>query len=81
MSTRYQEWIEKYNKNHLEEEARIFYVAVTRAQHAVCLISGGEYLKRNDVGSNRWSWKDEVLSASSELTSLGPTKVLLSISK
>ncbi|SDE92066.1 Superfamily I DNA or RNA helicase [Fontibacillus panacisegetis] len=77
MSSRYQEWIGKYNQNHLEEEARIFYVAVTRAQHVVCLISGGDYLKQNKIGSNRWSWKDEVLSAYSGLTALGETKALM----
>ncbi|OME16632.1 ATP-dependent DNA helicase PcrA [Paenibacillus odorifer] len=76
-SHRYQEWIEKYKANHLEEEARIFYVAVTRAQQVVCLISGGEKLKVNIVDSDKWSWKDEVLSASSELSRLGTDRVRL----
>lgn len=77
-STRYKEWIDTYQKNLLEEEARVFYVAVTRAQHAVCLLSGGKKLWTNSFPSEWWSWKDEVLSAQTALRRLGPTKVILS---
>lgn len=77
MSNRYNEWIENYRTSHFEEEARIFYVAITRAQHVVSLISWGEELRLNSLDSKWWSWKDEVLTASNELRQLGPNIVRL----
>lgn len=78
-SPRYEEWLERYRNSLLEEEARVFYVAVTRAQHVIHLISGGERLIKNDFPSEWWSWKDEILQAYSALEILGNAKVSLPI--
>jgi DNA helicase-2/ATP-dependent DNA helicase PcrA len=54
----------------LEEEMRVFYVAVTRAQHAVVFVgSGGK--QHNSPGDDFYSWKDEIRRAWPDLQSLG----------
>jgi ATP-dependent exoDNAse (exonuclease V) beta subunit len=54
----------------LEEEMRILYVAVTRAQHAVVLVgSGGR--QQNNPGDDFYSWKDEIRRAWPDLRTLG----------
>jgi ATP-dependent exoDNAse (exonuclease V) beta subunit len=63
-SARFGEWMERYRERMLYEEARVFYVAVTRAQQAICFVSGGVTFISN---REYWSWKDEVLSAKSDL--------------
>jgi ATP-dependent exoDNAse (exonuclease V) beta subunit len=55
---------DEYKKQLLEEEARVLYVAVTRAKNTVCFISGGS-LKTSS--REFWSWKDEVLPAFSKM--------------
>ncbi|WP_129727946.1 UvrD-helicase domain-containing protein [Ectobacillus funiculus] len=69
-SLRFNEWMEQYRRDFFQEEARVFYVAVTRAQHAVCFIGGGNP-RLAPIHSNKWSWKDEILSESSSLQALG----------
>ncbi|MGY5484115.1 UvrD-helicase domain-containing protein [Paenibacillus sp. ALE2] len=69
-SSRFNEWISEYRSQFLEEEARIFYVAITRAEHVVCLIGHGRN-QANQVGSDNWSWKDEILNARLPLEQLG----------
>ncbi|HZG70098.1 MAG TPA: UvrD-helicase domain-containing protein [Chondromyces sp.] len=69
-SSRYDEWVTQFQQNLIEEEARIFYVAVTRAEHVVGMIGHGSN-KPNPVGNEYWSWKDEVLMAKPALRALG----------
>ncbi|RNB92511.1 ATP-dependent helicase [Brevibacillus fluminis] len=69
-SSSFNEWVDHYRQNMLEEEARIFYVAVTRAEHVICMIGHG-YDKPNPIGDENWSWKDEVLHAGDSLKGLG----------
>lgn len=52
------------------EEFRLFYVAVTRAQHQVVLVGGGAAPAR-DKDHPDYSWKDEVLRAGPRLLDLG----------
>lgn len=73
-SDSYDDWLKIFNENIRNEEARIFYVGVTRAEHVICLIGGG--YKPTEIKQKYWSWKDEVMSASKELTSLGKSKVV-----
>lgn len=58
-STEYEEREQEYKRQLLEEEARVLYVAVTRAKNAVVFSSGG--LNRPPSSSQHWSWKDEVM--------------------
>lgn len=71
-SPKFDEFMHKYKEALSQEEARVFYVAVTRAQHAVCFISGGRWRLSSP---EFWSWKDEVLLAYDSLVKLGPKKV------
>ena len=73
-SPQFDEWMNKHRRDFLQEEARIFYVAVTRAQHAVCFIGGGRS-RLSKPGSQWWSWKDELLSARQQLNKLGSKMV------
>ncbi|MFK4343646.1 MULTISPECIES: UvrD-helicase domain-containing protein [unclassified Paenibacillus] len=77
-SSKYNEWISSYRSNFLEEEARIFYVAVTRAEHVICLIGHGKK-KAGQIGDQNWSWQDEVLSARSALERLGSSVVKINL--
>lgn len=70
----YYDWMEKHKKSFLEEEARVLYVAITRAKHAICFISGGKD-KKNRRGSKDWSWKDEIIYAYNELNVLSDSQV------
>lgn len=76
-SPRYNEWMARYRMSLLEEEARVFYVAITRAQHVIHLLSGGDRLFESEFPSEWWSWKDEVIKSYSGLESLGKAKVSL----
>lgn len=59
-SPEFKESISKYKKQLLDEEARVLYVAVTRAKNAVIFTSGGT---KWPTKREYWSWKDEVLPA------------------
>ncbi|PEF41587.1 ATP-dependent DNA helicase PcrA [Bacillus sp. AFS094228] len=72
-------WMDKYRKDFIKEEARVFYVAVTRAQHAVCFI-GGNHPWAARIDSDKWSWKDEVLSEVSALEALAEEIVKIHLS-
>jgi DNA helicase-2/ATP-dependent DNA helicase PcrA len=52
------------------EEFRLFYVAVTRAQHQVVLVGGG-VAPIHDPDHESYSWRDEVLRAWPRLVPLG----------
>lgn len=63
----------------VKEEMRVFYVAVTRAQHTVVLVGDGnatpvyarnDAFSRSGLGVDRYSWQDEVLRARSALETL-----------
>ncbi|WP_149847132.1 UvrD-helicase domain-containing protein [Paenibacillus sp. 37] len=69
-SSKFKEWEEQHRQDFLEEEARILYVAVTRAEHVVCMIGNGSR-KVNTPDSENWSWKDEILTAGPALAKLG----------
>jgi DNA helicase-2/ATP-dependent DNA helicase PcrA len=68
-SPRFRQELARSRQVRLEEEMRIFYVAVTRAQHAVTIIGGGAGINR--PGDDFYAWKDEVLAARTELLPLG----------
>jgi DNA helicase-2/ATP-dependent DNA helicase PcrA len=53
----------------LAEEMRLFYVAVTRAKHMVCMF--GVQLEEGDERSATRSWQAEVLAAKEEMTQCG----------
>ncbi|MFN8540064.1 MAG: 3'-5' exonuclease [Thermomicrobiales bacterium] len=57
-------------RSSVEEAMRIFYVAVTRAQHQVILIGSGR-TSPLDPSAPRYAWLDEILRAGSRLRSLG----------
>lgn len=52
----------------LREEMRIFYVAVTRAQHSVITIGSRRTTQINSSIAPYYSWHDEILKARSALT-------------
>jgi ATP-dependent exoDNAse (exonuclease V) beta subunit len=54
----------------LEEEMRVFYVAVTRAQHAVTFV-GTKGGSTNAPGDDYYSWKDELRRAWANVRALG----------
>lgn len=58
------------DQERVEEEFRIFYVALTRAQVALVLV-GRKAPRANAPNSDFYSWQDEVLSAWPALTALG----------
>lgn len=76
MSPKYNEFLDEYKKALYDEEARVFYVALTRAQHAVRLISGGININTMPF-TEYWSWKDEILHAKGKLKALGSGKASL----
>lgn len=60
----------------LEEEMRIFYVGLTRAERGICLIGsnppqGRLAVQGNPTDSDRYSWQDEVFRARQTLENLG----------
>lgn len=69
-SSKFTQWEDEYRQDFLEEEARILYVAVTRAEHVICMIGHGSR-KVSSVGGNNWSWKDEILTAGPAMIKLG----------
>jgi ATP-dependent exoDNAse (exonuclease V) beta subunit len=55
----------------IEEEMRVFYVAVTRAQHGVVLIGKDPTAPPNAPGSEFYSWRDEIVLVRNKLVALG----------
>jgi ATP-dependent exoDNAse (exonuclease V) beta subunit len=53
----------------LPEEMRVFYVAVTRAQHAVTFVGARSVIR--GPADDRYSWRDELLRAWPRLRALG----------
>lgn len=70
MSPRFRTVLQASRGARLEEEMRVFYVAVTRAQHAVTFVGtrGGP---PNGPGDDFYSWKDEIRRAWAQLQALG----------
>ena len=67
-SPRFQSELNGIRQRRLREEMRLFYVAVTRAQHAVTLIgTKAQRNQLNDPGDDFYSWQDEVLRARTSL--------------
>ncbi len=60
----------RLNQDQVDEEFRLFYVAVTRAQNAVFLI-GDTRRQLNGPASPYYAWQDEILRARAQLTPLG----------
>jgi DNA helicase-2/ATP-dependent DNA helicase PcrA len=73
-SPRFAQELAAHDRERIEEELRIFYVAVTRAQHALILIAGGPD-RINPPTSEYYSWKDELLPAWPALAALGAIRV------
>ena len=79
-SNQFREILNSNRAGDVKEELRVFYVAVTRAQHSVLLIGDGESDPRdvpNDAFEgeslsdvDQYSWQDEVLHARSTLEDL-----------
>jgi len=73
----------------LEEEMRVFYVAVTRAQHSVVLIGSGETDPQDVPGGafteaalrdvETYAWQDEVMKAREALCELARTDKAVSV--
>ncbi|MCW3052998.1 MAG: Exodeoxyribonuclease beta chain, partial [Chthonomonadales bacterium] len=71
-SPRFQIELNNHLSQRLKEEMRIFYVATTRAQHAVYLIGSQVIPGRvNPTGTEWYSWQDEVMRARGALANLG----------
>jgi DNA helicase-2/ATP-dependent DNA helicase PcrA len=71
-SPQFQNELNLIRQRRLREEMRLFYVAVTRAQHAVTLIGTKRLpIRLNNPEDNFYAWQDEVLRAQSLLSSLG----------
>ncbi len=73
-SPRFQEELSINRQARIEEEMRLLYVAVTRAQNAVIFVGGGKRpgkLKEPDKNSEFYCWKDEIRYAWSDLKKLG----------
>lgn len=68
-SPRYDEAVRRHRRETENEEKRILYVAITRAEHAAILIGSGQM----PDGSPRYrnSWRDEVLHARENLEAEG----------
>ncbi|MBN9653273.1 ATP-dependent helicase [Halobacillus sp. GSS1] len=73
-SDRFNEWMEEFEGEFYAEEARVFYVAVTRAQHAMCFVTRGKK-QPSQLHSKFWSWKDEILTEIDSLSQLGDSYV------
>ena len=70
LSSNYAESLNQIKNRSVEEEMRIFYVAITRAEQAVVAIgSGGD--RSNTYGRGYYSWQDEILNARKSLSGLG----------
>ena len=69
-SKNFDDSLNNYRQTLFEEEARILYVAITRAENKVCCISNNIGLNTED--SDFWSWKDEILRVKTSLEQLGP---------
>ena len=69
-SPRYEAILRQYRTRIVEEEMRVLYVALTRAQHAVVTIGG---MPKPPYASNHryYSWFDELLRPQEQLTGLG----------
>jgi DNA helicase-2/ATP-dependent DNA helicase PcrA len=69
-SPRFQAVLHARRGARMEEEMRVFYVAVTRAQHAVVFV-GTKGGSTNAPGDDYYSWKDELRRAWPALKPLG----------
>lgn len=69
-TNRFDGFLQQARQAAVEEEMRIFYVAVTRAQHGVILV-GNARLRPNPPTDSYYSWKDEVVRARPELEAAG----------
>lgn len=75
MSHNFQNLIHQTEKKQFDEEARIFYVAITRAQNTVCFI-GNNSNRMSEPYSKYWSWRDEILRVKDSLESVGEKRVM-----
>jgi DNA helicase-2/ATP-dependent DNA helicase PcrA len=69
-SPRFDGKIHAERKARIDEEFRLFYVAVTRAQHQVVLV-GGYDRPVNNPEDDSYSWRDEVVPARAAITAAG----------
>jgi DNA helicase-2/ATP-dependent DNA helicase PcrA len=69
-SPRFRTTLQASRTARLGEEMRVFYVAVTRAQHAVTFV-GTKGGSTNAPGDDYYSWKDELRRAWAEVQALG----------
>lgn len=70
LSPAYEEALQEQRDHTVEEEMRIFYVAITRAEHAVIAVGSGSK-RLNSIGDQRYSWRDEILRAYKALKAKG----------
>jgi ATP-dependent exoDNAse (exonuclease V) beta subunit len=61
-SGNFPKYVDASRQNQLEEEMRVFYVAVTRAQQAVIAVGSGR-ARANGIKSRAYAWRDEILKA------------------
>jgi DNA helicase-2/ATP-dependent DNA helicase PcrA len=69
-SPRFEAALQGTRGERLDEEMRLFYVAVTRAEHSVVLVGSGS-MQPKPPESAYYSWKDEVLRARPALQRAG----------
>ncbi len=62
-------------RDHLEEEMRLLYVALTRAREIMVLIGAGQ-VRPSERGNRSYSWQDEVLRAHDMLREAGAQFIL-----
>jgi DNA helicase-2/ATP-dependent DNA helicase PcrA len=77
-SDKYQQELQNNRKSRIEEEMRLLYVAVTRAQNAVIFVGSGRKPRKHqqpDPNSEFYCWKDEIRCAWSDLNKLGAIAV------
>jgi DNA helicase-2/ATP-dependent DNA helicase PcrA len=68
-SSRYDDAVRRHRQETEDEEKRILYVAITRAEHAAILVGSGRM--PDDGPRHRNSWRDEVLHAQEDLEAEG----------
>lgn len=70
ISPRWSQLLASDRSARVEEEMRIFYVGVTRAEHTIILV-GSSSTATNPPDSDFYSWRDEIMRARSKLKLLG----------